>query len=317
MTEIKSLTVEQIPSIIELISDKCMRADSIYACLFDNISIESFLKSKLRNFFTNNIGYGVFQDNKLVSFLLGYSNITQLKGNESGSYIPFWGHYIANKEEKHFLHLYQKLTQDWADNSVFNHIITYLPNNQNLQEQLYNLGFGLLVIDAIRAMALITLKPIKSEFHLRSITSDDQSEINELESNFCSYLRSSPTFLYSTEEESKSQMNEFISDIAQTFVIEYQGKIIAAIRGILGSSNLQILSHPKLISINFAFTDPKYRGEGLGTHLLKEILKWGLSKNAIRCTVDFESANILANRFWLRYFTPIAFSAIRKIDNRL
>ncbi len=112
-------------------------------------------------------------------------------------------------------------------------------------------------------------------------------------------------------------MIDFISDTNQTFVVEFEDKIVAATRGVIDSSNLDLLNHPKTIAINFAFTYPKLRGLGLGSHLVNEVLKSGQTHQCTRCTVDFESANLLANRFWLSHFTPIAYSAIRKIDNRL
>ncbi len=316
MIEIKPLTPHHISDIIHLVTEKCEKANIIFPDLFTQIPIDTFLTSKLNDFLLRHSGYGAFQKDKLVAFLLGYSRLSQLKGQEQGSYIPLWGHYIPDLDDRMLFRLYRTLAQDWVSEGVLNHIISYLPNNHSIQEQLYTLGFGLLVIDAIRSMELISTDPLKSGFLVRSMTAEDHHEILQIEVNFCSYLQSSPTFLQSSPSDQSSPLSDFISDIHQTFVVEYQGKIIAAIRGNLGNSNFDLLSHPQTIAINFAFTNPEFRGYGLGTHLVNEILKWGRAHQATRCTVDFESANIIANRFWLTHFTPIAYSAIRKIDSR-
>jgi len=317
MIEIKPLTPHHISDIIPLVLAKCKKANTIFPNLFNQTIINTSLISKLNDVLLNNSGYGAFQKDKLVAFLLGYSRIPKLKGQERGSYVPVWGHYINDLDDKTFYRLYHSLAQDWVKESVHNHIISYFPNNPSFQEQLYTLGFGLLVIDAIRSMELISAKSLQSKFIIRYMTPEDYQEMQQIEADFCSYMRSSPTFLHSFPSEPFPPQKEYISDKCQTFVVEHQSKIIAAIRGVLGNSNFDLLSHPQNIAINYAYTNLEFRGFGLGTHLINEVLKWGSSHQTTRCTVDFESANIIALRFWLSHFAPIAYSAIRKIDNRL
>jgi len=316
MIKLKALTSNHISDIVHLILNKCKQANLIFPNLFDQIPIETNLSSMLDDFFVKNSGYGAFRNNELVSFLLGFSSIPHLKGQEQGIYIPLWGHYQSTIDDQQFFLLYRTLAQEIVNDGVFNHIITYLPNSSLLQEQLFTLGFGLLVIDAIRPLELISTKPLQSKFVVRTMTSDDFLEITQLETDFIADLQSSPTFLHSSPSDQSSPLSDFISDKNQTFVIEFDDKIVAASRGVLGSSNLDLLHHPQTIAINFAYTYPKFRGLGLGTHLVNEILKCGQTHQCTRCTVDFESANLTANRFWLSHFTSISFSAIRKIDNR-
>jgi hypothetical protein len=33
----------------------------------------------------------------------------------------------------------------------------------------------------------------------------------------------------------------------------------------------------------------------------------------VRCAVDFESMNVEARRFWLRRFSPVVFSMVRRL----
>ncbi len=317
MIKLKALTSNHISDIVHLILNKCKQANLIFPNLFDQIPIETKLSSMLDDFFVKNSGYGAFRKNELVSFLLGFSGIPHLKGQEQGIYIPLWGHYQSNIDDQQFFLLYRTLAQEIVNDGVFNHIITYLPNNPLLQEQLFTLGFGLLVIDAIRPMELISTKPLQSKFVVRSMTSDDHNDVNQLEIDLSSNLQTSPTFLHSSLSGQSSPLSDFISDKNQTFVVEFEDKIVAATRCVLGSSNLDLLDHSQTIAINFANTYPEFRGMGLGTHLVNEVLKWGQTHQSTRCTVDFESANLIATRFWLSLFTPIGFSAIRKMDNRL
>ena len=317
MTEIKSLRFDHISDMSQLILTKFHKAEAIFPSIFHHVSLREVLKSKLEDFLEHYTGYGLFKDNKLICFLLGFTNIAKLKGKENGCYIPIWGQAFSNANLEHFLSLYQHSAKEWIKSSIFNHLITYLPTNTNLQEKLYSIGFGLIVIDGVKSMELIPTKKIKNRFNIRSFQSEDYEEIIRIEAELRSYLSESPIFLFNSNEESPSSLIAFTADNIKTIVIEDQGKIIAAMRGIIGMNNLDIFSHSDNIAINLAYIDPEYRTLGLGACLINEILKWGAKKQATTCSVDFESANPLASRFWLSYFTPIAFNAIRKIDSRL
>ena len=317
MMVVKELTERNSEDIVSLLLKKCHSFSEVHANLFDNVPLKEQLLNRIDTFFQKNIGYGLFKNNTLNSFLFGFSDIPTLKGKEKGIYIPFWGHYTTNIDGKHFIELYSTLANDLVEKANHTHILSYFPNNLKLQEQLYVLGFGLLVIDAIRPMNPIPIKPLQSHFSLRAMNREDYDEITQIEKKFCSYLKSSPTFLYISNNDHPSPITDYLSESKQTFLIETNEEIVAVIRGVLGGSNFDLLEDPTTLAINYAYTNPNYRGLGLGIHLINEIVNWGRKNNVTRCTVDFESANILANRFWLAHFAPIGFSAIRRIDNRL
>jgi len=68
-------------------------------------------------------------------------------------------------------------------------------------------------------------------------------------------------------------------------------------------------------SITNAFTREAARGNGVASALLNRALEWARAEGYIRCTVDFEAANVLAARFWLRHFRPVALSFYRHVNN--
>lgn len=317
MYEQKPLTINHKSEIISLFKLKFKQAKTTLPNLFDDLLVDEFLNQKLDHLLINNTGFGIFHNNKLVSYLIGYSNIDSLKGKEKGVYIPIWGHFSNQEDKNHFYQLYLNLAQEWADNKIYNQILTYFPSFKLFQEQLYTLGFGLLVIDAIRPMDLIPNKDLQTSFLIRNLSPNEFADINKLDGDFSSYMHKSPTFLHVSPDLESSTYSDFMNERNQTFVVEYEGKIVAAMRGVLNSSNFDFLDTNKTIAINFAFTYHEFRGRGLGTHLLNAILDWGQKNKATRCTVDFESANLIANRFWLNHFSPIGYSAIRKIDNRI
>jgi GNAT superfamily N-acetyltransferase len=52
-----------------------------------------------------------------------------------------------------------------------------------------------------------------------------------------------------------------------------------------------------------AYIEPAYRGRGIGRTLLSKCVEWCQLNEIPWIHVDFESANILARPFWLRFFT--------------
>lgn len=320
MSTLVHLTHDHLPEILHLVQEKLQEIVNQHPSM-TYFQLESeFLMTELATTIENYPGYGIVDQGKLLAYLFGFAPFKALKGRETGAHIPFWGHAIPSSSMSLFFQLYRQQASDWVAKRVFSHIITYFPQETALQEFLYAQGFGMLVIDAIRDMDPILTNALPPKFTLRPLTISDYPKIVSLEQKLELSLQNSPIFLYSPPSPPSSgspPFEEYCNDSRCTFVIETQGHIVAAIRGILGHCNVALLSSPSTLAINFAYTDPQYRGLGLGTHLINAILDYGRRSHMARCTVDFESANMVASRFWLRYFEPLCFSAIRKIDNRI
>jgi GNAT superfamily N-acetyltransferase len=66
-------------------------------------------------------------------------------------------------------------------------------------------------------------------------------------------------------------------------------------------------------SIDGAFTREDQRGGGVGAALLGAAARWARDRDAVRLGADFESANLLAVRFWTRWFTPVVVAYLRRL----
>ena len=65
--------------------------------------------------------------------------------------------------------------------------------------------------------------------------------------------------------------------------------------------------------ITGAFTRADRRGQGVAAALLDAALAWARDEGYIRCAVDFESANLLASRFWPRHFEVVGITLGRRL----
>ncbi len=182
--------------------------------------------------------------------------------------------------------------------------------------------FGLLGVDGLRPIK--PLNQIKTErLIIREATENDLLALQEIDKKLNDHLNASPIFLNRTIKatslaEIKKDFINFINNDIKTIVAEKENNIISCMRGRLNKGpGCDIVQDVGTLGINFAYTNPDTRKMGAATHLLNELIKWGASKNMKRCTVDFESQNKEGEKFWLKYFKPICFSVMRKIDDRI
>lgn len=78
-----------------------------------------------------------------------------------------------------------------------------------------------------------------------------------------------------------------------------------------------MIRDPATFSLTGAYTAESLRGRGIGSSLLRAVVECAGANGYARCTVDFESANNVGREFWLRHFGPIAYSLIRRVDERI
>jgi ribosomal protein S18 acetylase RimI-like enzyme len=262
-----------------------------------------------------------FSNNKIVGYLTGYTRIPKFKGNAFGVYIPEWAHSSMESNEKQIVYytLYRFLADKWIGLGCRTHCISIFANDGILSKLLNNLCFGMLVIDGVKSLRTIKTEKAKG-LVIRQITEKDLPEIQEIDRHFIDHLNASPVFLYRPAKKwnIENLKNEFMNDNVKTVVAVSGGKIIACARGKLnGGEGSHILRGNGTLGVDYAYTYPDKRKKGVATALLNELIKWGASNKMAYCTVDFESQNKEAVDFWLRYFRPVCFSLIRKVDERI
>jgi GNAT superfamily N-acetyltransferase len=111
----------------------------------------------------------------------------------------------------------------------------------------------------------------------------------------------------------------WLGDKRNAFFLALQDGAVVAGMGI-GPSNpdtVQIVQDASTAAIVSAYTLASARRCGAARLLLARCLHWAKEQGYTRCSVDYESANLSASGFWGRWFTPVGYSLIRRIDDRL
>jgi GNAT superfamily N-acetyltransferase len=268
-------------------------------------------------------GVVAISDSKLVGYLTGLAKIPNFKGISLGVYVPEWAHSAENGpgRDKVFQSMYDTISHDWVCDGCFTHAVTFFASDATLRDLLYWGGFGLLVVDAIRATDQDDLNDhdaLGPEIVIRNANADDLGELARLDNELVAYLSRSPTFLFTARNAEPEMAKAFLDEGSISVIAERDHQVLACIRGTdQKEEGCTIVQDATVMGINFAYTDPSVRGTGIGGRILGEILEWGKSKQKTGCAVDFESANVLGRAFWLKHFRAVCFSAIRYVDPRV
>ncbi len=321
MLKIEQYKTKYLEDIAKIFVNSYKHQRQIYQELPLKYSNLNNIAKMLDSLLEKNPGVVALNNNKIAGYMSGKTDIDSFKGSLKGVYTPEWAHGTINTPDKEEIYykLYKHLAREWVSDKNYTHVTTYFSNDDVLKELYYNFSFGMLVIDGLRPLSEIEVDSVKDTV-IREAEDSDIEAIKYMHKGINQHLLHSPVFLYHKDSDlSESAIyNKFFGDDFKTFVAVKNDRIVSGIRCMLDKGpGCKVVVDKGTLGINFGFTDIEYRGSGVATYLLNEVLRWGASNGMLRCTVDFESQNREAYRFWLRHFKPICYTVIRKVDDRI
>lgn len=262
---------------------------------------------------------------RLLGYLIGFP-LDTFKGPVSGVHVPEWAHGATDAggfERGRVLQLlYQTLSAQWVAEGRYTHAATVLASDREALDTWYHLGFGVLVIDAARPLSPVQV-PARADaaqdITVRRVSETDAAAVIPLVWELRDYLAGAPVFLFSDEPHTTADLEASLADPEHVWLVAYRsGEAIAYLKGQPSSTNASfIITDPKTMSVTGAYTRPPYRGTGVASLLLDHLVSLARDQGFARLAVDFESANIDGGRFWLTHFTPVCYSVIRRVDERV
>lgn len=286
-------------------------------------------------------GAVALSNTKLTGYLIAYAGIPYFKGINRGIYVPEWAHCADEgcDRERVYQSLYEEMADRWVSGGCFTHAVTLYATDDDLKDLFQWLGFGFLVVDAIREVVPLSVpqsvpvaRPVSipisvsipdpvqergsSGLVIRGVTPDDSKDLENLHDGLRRFLRGSPAFLQPAIE--KDAVRSFFGDRVCTVAAFQEGEMVSCMRGTpVKEDGCDTVKDPDIMGIDFAYTVAGFRRRGIATSILNQVLQWGGSRQKRSCAVDFESANLSGGRFWLRYFQPVCYSVLRSIDSRV
>jgi len=236
---------------------------------------------------------------------------------ENSVFCPAIGHgAVEEHKESVYLALYKSTSQEWVNKNIFNHMWTIFFNDLELKRILFDLGYGSYLIDAFSDCRIEHSE--KSLCDIRKATTKDTDTLHELVKESNEYYASAPLFL-KRDEFTLEEIEELI--LKNNILVAWDkeiavGFINISISEINNFINLSVKNCGRIDEIG-AYIKPEYRNKKLGIELLKLANDYCKEMGSPHIHVDFETANLYANKFWKKYFTPMLLSMRRTINKNI
>jgi GNAT superfamily N-acetyltransferase len=262
-------------------------------------------------------GVALMQGGMLAGYLLGIA-LPEFKGTQSGVYCPIWAHAADGADRgETYSAMYAAASGRWLEAGHVAHAVTLYSDDREALDTWFWDGFGLVVVDALRPLAPLT-SSTRADVDIRRALPTDVPRLLPLLANLRDHLRRAPVFAADAHATTEAELLAWLRAPAHAFwLAEAEDTIAGFIRCQAASGDVAlVVKDPGTISVSGAYVAPFWRGRGIGTALLARLTAWATASGFARCSVDFESQNRVARRFWLRHFAPVCYSVLRRVDER-
>ena len=231
------------------------------------------------------------------------------------AFCPVIGHAsIESGRARIYQEMYRYLSEVWVRDAALEHIVSFFSVDPQLRQALFNLGFGLYVVDAFRSTY-----PFDSggEATIRQASLSDVEDLACLGEESRQYYREPPIFLVRRKQK-RGYYEDFIrSKEAAVFVAELEGMTVGfmSIRKNRRDDVITLADKDTaMIDELGAYIQSARRGYGVGAQLLSSVIGWCSEQGIDQIHVDYESANLYAAGFWPKHFTPTMYSVRRRVN---
>lgn len=255
---------------------------------------------------------------KLEGKIVGFLAYDEFPFNgEDSVFCPAIGHSAVEEyKESVYLELYKSISQKWVSKNIFNHMWTVFFNDEKLKKVLFNLGYGSYLIDAFSDSNIKYSGELIND--IRKATMKDKDVLYMLVKESIEYYASAPLFL-KKDEVTYEDIEELISK--SNIFIAWNQEIP------MGFINISISKDNNFIDLSTrncglldeigAYIKPEYRNKNIGYELVITAKDYCRQFGIKHIHVDFETANLYANKFWKKYFTPMLLSMRRTINKNI
>jgi len=265
----------------------------------------------LRSLTGETAGVVAIRGGRLVGFLWGFV-LESFLGRRS-VYSPEWANGAELEESRRvYEEMYARLSARWVADGCLLHAVTMLEHDRAGIEGWQWLGFGLAAVDGVRELK--ALEGLAAVVEIRQARVEDVAEVAAFGEALERHLAAAPTFWPHEPQDYEA----WLRDPAHALWLAYEGGEAVECLGLEpGHTVCDVVQDEQTITVASTFTREVARGRGIATALLNRALEWAQAAGYVRCATDFEAMNVVAARFWMRWFQPVCYSLIRWIDERV
>jgi GNAT superfamily N-acetyltransferase len=254
------------------------------------------------------LGVAALQGRKVAGFL---APLTFDLWGQPAAYVPEWGQGTADPGL--VAGLYASASAGWVGAGRRLHAVTLWVGQPEVEAAWHALGFGRVVVDAVRGLDASSRRPRK--VGVRPAGPRDTSTVAALERALRDHLAAAPVCRVHAAPEGRAAVARRLADTAQPiWLAEVAGAAAGFISLQPGDDAPAALRSPGLVRCDGALVLPGLRRRGVGTALLQAALQWASAAGFTGCALDYESANLPAASFWpAAGFIPVLHSVARRL----
>ena len=270
--------------------------------------------SELETLHRRGSGVAMLHAGRLAGFMAAF----EVRRGPTWTYTPEWGWAaepipsVRMSRRTVIEELYAGIAARWVDAGFRAQYVSVLAHDRTALGTLAWVGFGRDTMDGLRDLSPIDRVP---GVVVRRAVRADAPILAELEEGLRAHLAGSPVFFELGPARTLAEQRKRIADEdAAVLVAEVDGRVIGHM--LVGPSSddaATIIRDPGTASISGAFVQPEHRRGGVADTLLAAAIDWARDCGYERIAVDFETANLLASRFWPRSFRPVTFTLVRRV----
>jgi len=258
-------------------------------------------------------GVAAVEDGQLVGYM-GWFLAKEFRGTDrKGAYVPEWGHACTEKNKTNIYRaMYRLAADEWSQAGCQVHALTLLAHDQAAEQVWFWNGFGLTVVDGIRAMSPLGV-PCETDLHIRKATAQDANALVELDAEHWTHYTQSPVFMPPHGGRDAAGNVEFLSRPKNSVWLAWDRDVLVGFIRYEGYDfdGCAIVESEEGVTITGAYVRPAYRGRKAAVALLDAALRDYQAQGLKYCAMNFESFNPEAATFWMKYFEPVCYSVLR------
>jgi GNAT superfamily N-acetyltransferase len=199
------------------------------------------------------------------------------------------------------------------------HSIMVYASEAGALEALSLTGFGRIVMDAAAPAAdlaaLTEGGASAAGIMFRRAEEPDAEDLARLNAELAAHIGASPVLMPDTRGPDAREWREWLAEPdAVAFVAEDSSGILGFLKAQDPQFDVSDAVHDgSCLAINGMYCSPTLRGKGIGKNLLACLARWTQGSGKALLSVDCETTNLEAYRFWTRSFAPFAWSYERRV----
>jgi ribosomal protein S18 acetylase RimI-like enzyme len=261
-------------------------------------------------------GVAAFEAGELVGFLVAFAPLPRFRRTErTGAHVPEWGHGVRHAQPARvYRAMYGAMAVSWAAMGCSVHTITVLAGDRPTIDAWFEMGFGMLLVDAVIDADALRVAAPPDESVRRARTADAEL-LAGLDAEHVAQYAQPPTSMVPPTAWTTQAWHRFLDGGRHGAWIAEVGREAAGfVRFVDEHGGSDATADPNGAFIDGLYVRPRARGRGIALALVSTG-SIALAEDGIRhIALDYESTNPTAAAFWPTCSTAVAFSLMRVIE---